>query len=169
MADLEAPLRVLAQSAGPLQWAGQDTELLLERVPQAQPGGHGTPADRGSPDPLSLHEGRWLILLDGVCGTHDATVLHLAWRPAPEADATAPASAQRRHLGSVALYGLRRASLEPGQSGLALSLDVTAQRDALLAWWSQSGQPLVLALSARPGAPVPVTLTLQAVRLAVSA
>lgn len=162
MAISETPLRVLAQSKAPVHMSAGDVEVLLERDPM------GPPGEAGPTDPAGLPDGRWLLLLEGVLGQRDATVLHLSWRQPRSGDGAAPAQ-PHLPLGSAALYGLRRASLTPAEPGLTLCVDVTAQRASWLAWWAQPGLPLELAIRAQPGLTASSALSIQCVRLVVSA
>ncbi len=166
MAISGVPMHVLAQNSAPVHMAAGEVELVLQREPL------GLADGAGPPDALSLSQGRWLVQLDGVCGSRDATVLHLAWRRTPAvmgAEMGAETPSPFVALGSAALYGLRRASLETTEPGLTLYVDASAQRASWLAWWAQPGLPLELVIRAQPGMTASSALCIQRVRLLLEA
>lgn len=162
MAISGVPVRVLAQTSAPVHMAAGEVDVVLPRAPQGQPG------EAGLPDAISLSQGHWLIQLDGVCGSRDATVLHLAWRRTPAVKGAETAS-PFLSLGSAALYGLRRASLETTEPGLTLCVDASTHRASWLAWWAQPGLPLELVIRAQPGMTATSALCIQRVRLLLGA
>lgn len=129
---------------GPLQLWQPQTELVAGlaawRVPLAEA-------------PL-----RVVLVLDGVEGPREASVLRVFLRPG----GLRPSGARNHSAGSLSLYGLRQSNVR-GSRQLRLDLTPTL-RTAHPAGWQQLGR-VVLVFHLRHALPVDRALTIRSVRL----
>lgn len=141
--NLPAHAISLGTVAGPLPVVGAAVHATLPLTAQ----GRYLLADWTAAAPGQLY-----LVLDQVRGTHDATVLQVYLNLPP---GEPPAAAPQQRVDSVALFGLRRASVPdsagPGP-GLSLLLDVTR-----LAAGLEAQAPSALRVSLVPNRPLPPT------------
>jgi tyrosinase len=119
--NLPEDAELLGANAGELEINGLGAHTIIRLNAGVQPLPSASPANASAPEALD----RLCLIVENIRGTRDATVLNV-YLNLPETET--PGAHRELLAGSIGLFGLRMASIQPGEDGspgLTSILDVT--------------------------------------------